>query len=94
MFSEPATIILGVGAIVGLVGGGVGLFNSWKAVSWKRAELANNYLREFDANPELVFAGRCLDWNGGKLVLPESLRPYMPNEEKFIQHDAVYLRGR
>src|SRR6267378_661239 len=78
MPSETATAIAYVGAFVGLVGGGVALFNSWSAVRWKRAELANSYLRDFDSNPELVFAGRCLDWQGGKLVLPDNLRAYMP----------------
>ena len=87
MPTDTATSIAYVGAFVGLVGGGVALFNSWKAVCWKRAELANNYLKDFNNNPELVFAGRCLDWNGGKLVLPESLRPYMSDGEQFIQHD-------
>jgi hypothetical protein len=87
MPTDAATAIAYTGAFVGLVGGGVALFNSWKAVCWKRAELANNYLKDFNNNPELVFAGRCLDWNGGKLILPESLRPYMPNGEKVIEHD-------
>src|SRR6267143_5370790 len=87
MPSETATAIAYVGAFVGLIGGGVALFNSWKAVCWKRAELANSYLKDFNNNAELVFAGRCLDWNGGKLVLPESLRPYMPDGAHFIQHD-------
>jgi hypothetical protein len=87
MPSGAATAIAYVGAFVGLVGGGIALFNSWKAVCWKRAELANSYLRDFNSNQELVFAGRCLDWNGGKLVLPENLRPYMPNSVQIIQHD-------
>ena len=87
MPSETATAIAYVGAFVGLVGGGIALFNSWKAVCWKRAELANSYLKDFDNNAELVFAGRCLDWNGGKLVLPESLRLYMPEGTHLIQHD-------
>lgn len=94
MPSEAATAIAYVGAFVGLVGGGVALFNSWKAVCWKRAELANTYLKDFNNNAELVFAGRCLDWNGGKLVLPESLRPYMPDGAHFIQHDrTVFARA-
>jgi hypothetical protein len=87
MPSDTATAIAYVGAFVGLIGGGVALFNSWKAVRWKRAELANSYLKDFNNNAELVFAGRCLDWNGGKLVLPESLRPYMPDGAHLIQHD-------
>jgi len=87
MPSETATAIAYVGAFVGLVGGGVALFNSWKATSWKRAEFANTYLKDFNNSPELVFAGRCLDWNGGKLVLPESLRAYLSDGAHFIQHD-------
>jgi hypothetical protein len=94
MPTETATAIAYVGAFVGLVGGGVALFNSWKAVCWKRAELANTYLKDFNNNAELVFAGRCLDWNGGKLVLPESLRAYVPDGAQFIQHDrAVFARA-
>ena len=84
MPSEAATAIAYVGAFVGLVGGRVALFNSWKAVCWKRA---NSYMKDFNNNPELVFAGRCLDWNGGRLILPESLRLYMPDNAQTIQHD-------
>ena len=51
--------------VLGLTGGVVALLNYRKAVLWKRAELANNYLKDFNNNPELVFVGRCLDWNGG-----------------------------
>jgi hypothetical protein len=87
MPTDTATAIAYVGAFAGLIGGGVALFNSRKAVRWKRAELANSYMKDFNANPELVFAGRCLDWNGGRLFLPENLRPYMPDDAAFIQHD-------
>src|SRR5471030_3250700 len=41
MPTDTASSIAYVGAFVGLIGGGVALFNSWKAVCWKRAELAN-----------------------------------------------------
>ena len=54
---DAFTATLGV---LGLTGGGVALLNYRKAVLWKRAELANNYLKDFYNNPELVFAGRCL----------------------------------
>jgi hypothetical protein len=87
MPTDAATGIAYAGAIVGLIGGGVALFNSWKAVRWKRAEFANNFMKDFSANPELVFAGRCLDWNGGRLLLPENLRAYMPDNAAFIEHD-------
>ena len=92
MAAEASTIFACVGALVGLVGGGVALFNSWKGACWKRAELANSYLKDFNNNPELVFAGRCLDWNGGKLLLPESLRAYLPNGEALIEHDRAIFR--
>ena len=87
MLTDAATGIAYAGAFVGLIGGGVALFNSWKAVRWKRAEVANNFMKDFSANPELVFAGRCLDWNGGKLLLPDNLRAYMPDNAAFIEHN-------
>ena len=94
MPSDAATAIAYVGALVGLVGGGISLFNTRKAVYWKRAELANSYLKDFNSNPEMVFAGRCLDWNGGKLILPENLLPYLPDGKKTITHDrAVFAKA-
>jgi hypothetical protein len=87
MPSDTATAIAYVGAFVGLVGGGVALFNSWTAFRWKRAELANSYMKDFYNTPELIFAGRCLDWNKGKLALPECLQPYMPKNAQVIEHD-------
>ena len=89
MPTDAATAIAYVGASMALVGGGVALFNARKAVCWKRAELANTYMKDFNNNPELVFAGRCLDWQGGKLIVPESLRPYLPDGAKTIEHDRT-----
>jgi hypothetical protein len=89
MPSDAATAIAYVGAFMGLVGGGFALFNARKAVCWKRAELANTYMKEFNNNPELVFAGRCLDWQGGKLIVPESLCAYLPDGAKVIEHDRT-----
>src|SRR6266851_5712965 len=86
----PTAIAL-VGLFATLVGAGVSLFNSWKAVRWKRAELANNYIKEFNSNDEMVFAGRCLDWQGGRLFLPEKLRAYLPNDAQFIEHDKKVM---
>src|SRR5258708_20609978 len=86
---DGPTAIAYTGAFVGLVGGGVALFNARKAVCWKRAELANSYMKDFNNNPELVFEGRCLDWQGGKLIVPESLRAYLPDRTKAIEHDRT-----
>jgi hypothetical protein len=76
---DVPTAIAMVGLFATLIGASVALFNSWKAVCWKRAELANNYIKEFNSNDEMVFAGRCLDWEGGRLFLPEKLRAYLPD---------------
>src|ERR1700680_3791913 len=89
MATDTATAITYVGAFVGLVGGGVALFNSWKAVSWKRAELANSYLRDLNANPEPVFPCRCLARDGGRLIVPESLLPFLEADKKYIEHDRT-----
>ena len=51
-------------AVIGL---GFGAVTLSRSLLWKRAELASSYLKELNQNPELVFACRCLDWNGGKL---------------------------
>jgi hypothetical protein len=56
---DAATAIAIVGLFATIVGAAVALFNSWKSVCWKRAELANNYIKDFNNNEEMVFAGRC-----------------------------------
>jgi hypothetical protein len=91
MPKDAATAIAIVGLFATLVGAAVVLFNSWKSVCWKRAELANNYIKDFNSNDEMVFAGRCLDWEGGRLFLPEKLRAYLPNDAKFIEHDKKLM---
>jgi hypothetical protein len=88
---NPATAIAFVGVFATLVGASVSVFNSRKAVSWKRAELANNYIKEFNSNDEMVFAGRCLDWEGGRLFLREKLRAYLPDKAQFIDHDKKVM---
>ena len=55
----------------------------------EEAELASTYMKDFANNPELVFAGRCLDWQAGKLIVPESLRAYLPDGTKIIEHDRT-----
>jgi hypothetical protein len=92
MPKDAATAIAVVGLFATLVGAAVALFNSRKAVQWKRAEFANNFIKDFNSNDELVFAGRCLDWQGGRLVLPEKLRPYLPNNAAFIEHDREIFK--
>ena len=92
MTTDAANSIAYVGALAGLIGGGVALFNARKAVCWKRAELANLYLKDFNSNEELVFAGRCLDWYGGRLAVPVNLRPYLEKDATSIQHDRKVFR--
>jgi hypothetical protein len=76
---------------MGVVGGGIALFNAKKAVLWKRAELANTHLRELTSNEDWVFACRALDWNGGLLVVPEKLRPLLAGDKKNIVHNMLIL---
>lgn len=93
IFVALGGIIFGfVGAACALVGGAIAYYNSRKAVLWKRAELANSYLRDLNNNPELVFACRCLDWNGGRLPLPDSLRG-INGDCKFIDHDRRVFKN-
>lgn len=91
MASSAATVIAYLGAFAGLVAGGVALFNARKSVQWKRAELASSYLKELNSNPELVFACRCLDWQGGKMVIPDQLRPLIGDDAKIIVHEYNVL---
>ena len=53
MPTDVGTVIAAVGVCGGLVGGAVALFNSRKAVCWKRAELANSYMKDFNNSEEL-----------------------------------------
>jgi hypothetical protein len=87
--ADGAIAISVAGVLIASIGGGVSLYNARKAVQWKRAEFANAQLRELLTNQELSFACRCLDWNGGLLVLPEQLQPLIGNDRKTIDHDHV-----
>lgn len=90
---SASTTIAIMGAIIAATTAAVTIYKTRKEVSWKRAELANTYLKDFNGNEELVFVGRCLDWYGGELVLPEKLRPYS-SDRKTIKHDrAVFERS-
>lgn len=91
---EPAVIVSLLGVTVATVGGAIALYNARKAVLWKRAELANSQLKELLSNQQLVFACRCLDWNGGLLVVPEDLRPLLADNVRTIEHDsAVFVKA-
>jgi hypothetical protein len=85
------TIFLQIGSVAGIVALGINFYNARQGVRWKQADLANAYLRELTSNQELVFACRALDWNGGRLVVPENLRPLLANESGFIPHDPDVL---
>jgi len=84
-------LIAAIGVAVASIGGILALFNAWKAVEWKRAELASNFLKDITTSPNLVFACRALEWNGGRLVVPEPLRPLLANEALSIDHDPAAL---
>ncbi|MBK1657287.1 hypothetical protein [Paracraurococcus ruber] len=85
------------GLLVTAIGGGIALVSFLRANRWKRAELANGYLADLTSNAELVFACRALDWEAGRLVVPETLRPILSRDgadpPAAILHDTA-LRDR
>jgi hypothetical protein len=85
------TILTGISACVASIGGAAALLTLRKNIQWKKAELASSYLKEFYGNQEMVFACRAIDWRVGKLVVPEPLRPLLPDEAKVIEHDFRLL---
>jgi hypothetical protein len=91
MEQYPAIVLAYLGACAAILGGLVALFNARKAVLWKRAELASHYLTELRTNPELIFACRALEWNGGRLVVPDHLCPLLPDSSKVIAHSPSVL---
>ncbi len=91
MEQNPAIVLAYLGAFAAILGGLVALFNARKAVMWKRAELASHYLTELRTNPELIFACRALEWNGGRLVVPDHLCPLLPDSSKVIAHSPAAL---
>ena len=93
MPKDAVTAIALVGLFATLVGAAVALFNSWKAVCWKRAELANSYIKEFNSNDEMVFRLKVAAsiGEGGRLFLPEKLRAYLPDNAQFIEHDKKIM---
>lgn len=91
MVTQPASLVIYAGAVVGLGTLCVATFNAWKAVSWKRAELASSYLKELTTNQELAFACRALEWNGGRLAVPESLAPLLLSDKRGMAHDLSAL---
>lgn len=90
---EPAVVVSSIGVLVASLGGGLALYNARKAALWKRAELANFQVRELYANEELLFACRCLDWNAGRLVVPQSLRPLLADGMQTIEHEQTVFRS-
>ncbi len=93
MTSGLAIILAYIGAFAGVLGGSVALYNARKAVHWKTAELASKYLKELRTNEELIFACRALEWNGGRLVVPDRLCPLLPDNSKVIAHSPSVLQS-
>ena len=92
MASDAAIVLAYSGAFAGVLAGAVALYNARKAVLWKRAELASQYIKELRTDPELIFACRALEWNGARLVVPDHLCPLLPDDSKVIAHSASVLR--
>ena len=85
---EVSKLLPAITGSIGIVVGGTTLL---KSLLWKRAELASGYLKELNTNSELVFACRCLDWQAGALVVPDSLAPLLRDGRKTIDHDKALV---
>ncbi|HVV27876.1 MAG TPA: hypothetical protein VHC40_07905 [Rhizomicrobium sp.] len=90
---DTRDILTSIGLFLAFVGGCVALFNARQAVLWKRAELANNYLKELTSDDVLVFACRALDWDVGRLAVPRALIPLLPDKADYIIHDEEVLKS-
>ncbi|MDO9707967.1 hypothetical protein [Paracraurococcus lichenis] len=90
-------IVSGATGIFAIAGGTVTVVNFLRTTRWKRAELANEYLEDLTSNAELVFASRALDWGGGRLVVPEMLRPILDDGHGApvdrIEHDPEVMEA-
>lgn len=86
-----AEIISACGAAIALAGAAAtavfALINVRNAVKWKRAELANSYLKELVSDETIAFATRSLDWLVGTFAVPARLLPLVPGEARAMQHD-------
>jgi hypothetical protein len=60
-------------ALIALTGAVVALFQYHQAQKWKRLEFAANQLERLSRDPVLDLALTFLDWEEGKLVLPDNL---------------------
>lgn len=91
-----AEIISACGTAIALIGAAVtavfAVINVRNAVKWKRAELANSYLKDLVSDETIAFATRSLDWLAGTLIVPARLLPLVPGDAKAIAHDRVLMR--
>jgi hypothetical protein len=92
-----AEIISACGTAIALVGAGAtaifALINVRNAVKWKRAELANSYLKELVSDDTIAFATRSLDWLVGTFAVPARLLPLVPDGATAMQHDDALMRN-
>lgn len=93
MVSETAGWVVAATLIVGVLTLAVSVFNAWKAVQWKRAELAGSYLKDLFTDEELVFACRALEWQAVPLVVPERVAPLLPDGRRTIEHERSVMQG-
>jgi hypothetical protein len=91
-FMELKDKLTCIGLVFALIGGCVALFNAWKAVLWKRAELASGFLKQLTSDESLVFACRAMDWKAGRLVVPENLTALLHDDARFIVHEPDVLK--
>ncbi len=88
---RSAPVLAVVTAVTAVTTAIIGITTLRRSLLWKRSELASNFLKELGQYQELSFACRCLDWNAGTFVVPDSMCPLLPGDARTIEHDPEAL---
>jgi hypothetical protein len=85
---------LGTMAIAG-IGAVYAYWQYRQAQIWKRSDLAATLVAQFDADEELAFACRALDWGIGPLIVPARYQPLQidvdESQRAIMQHDTAIM---
>lgn len=86
----PVSADLGA-LLIGVVGGGFGLYQYFIGQKWKRSEFAAQQLDKLLTDPDLAMCCVFLDWRERKLIVPERYKA-LTDKTSFV-HDWVALEG-
>jgi hypothetical protein len=64
-----------------------------RAKRWRAGDLAVTLMAQLEADDELAFACRALDWGGGPLIVPERYRPLVEDLQEGKKNPTPMERG-